>query len=522
MTAAAILILPGTSVAHIAGEGESAAPEAVYSLSKQSGQSFAALEAPVELDLADDSGVNLPLPFNFCFFGVDESALGVTSEGYLTFGGGVRNRPIPLPSPTTPNGVLAPFWDELRPVPGLSRVRTATIGRTPQRAFVVEWRDFALSDDLGARLTFRALLYEGSMRIEFHYLELRNGNGAEGVGRAAGSLASIGLEDRTGTKGFSVGDSLSTLPLRGGDSLSFDLQPESPARLVVSPGVAQAGSEVDLPVRLLGNVIGLRGLQGRLRITASDPEAPALYVRAIPAVSRPSEDRARVEPSLPGQDPLDFVLPVGLLDTKGRVRIDDAPAQVATLRLVIPEDAPQGTVYTLQIEEALLAGDDHDHTLDVSVPPATLTVIGPNGPSVPFDQLSIQAPSVVETGEATVVSVLATSGGYPSPGISVQLFLTNPAFALDQFTATTDADGFARFSLTTNEVAATRVLALADGADPAERFLTAREPVLPEITSEPPLSAAVGQLYAYSLSTTPTDLELTLTGPPGMTLQQGD
>ena len=102
-----------------------------------------------------------------------------------------------MPTVAPPNGLVAPFWDDLAP-DAQTRVRAATNGVAPNRSFTIEWLDAAFAAGGPERLTFQAKLMEATGVIEFHYCSLRsNGSGSSLL---AGTSATIGLENGTGTE----------------------------------------------------------------------------------------------------------------------------------------------------------------------------------------------------------------------------------------------------------------------------------------------------------------------------------
>lgn len=85
-------------------------------------------------------------------------------------------------SPRCPAHRMAPFWDDLVPVPGTS---TITHGATSGQFWYVQWNDFALYNNPNARLTFRVTYLKNSDRIRFNYIKLE-GVGSNGAGATIG------------------------------------------------------------------------------------------------------------------------------------------------------------------------------------------------------------------------------------------------------------------------------------------------------------------------------------------------
>ena len=76
----------------------------------------------------DDSEGPLPIGFNFPFYTNTYSDFYISSNGFISFGSGstdLSNDPIPTSS--TPNDIIAWFWDDLDPVSTTTPANTATI-----------------------------------------------------------------------------------------------------------------------------------------------------------------------------------------------------------------------------------------------------------------------------------------------------------------------------------------------------------------------------------------------------------
>ncbi len=139
----------------------------------------------------DDCGEVAPIGFDFSFGTTARTEIGVSSNGYLTFGnvlGDFTNDAIPTAA--TPNDSIYAFWDDFNPgVRG--DIFYETRGTAPNRQFIVLWNDlpqFAQTDTN----TFQAILYEGSNNIEFRYGVITTpvaGDVTVGVENADGTIA---------------------------------------------------------------------------------------------------------------------------------------------------------------------------------------------------------------------------------------------------------------------------------------------------------------------------------------------
>ncbi len=150
----------------------------------------------IPLTLGDDDGAVVPIGFTFNFFGIEHEDIGISSNGYLTFGPDLTdftNDPIPTPG-VDPDDFIAPLWDDLNPSAG-GTIHYQTLGTAPHRRFIVQWTNvpqFGASD----ANTFQAVLFEGSNRIEFRYGQV--------TPEAFPGDYTIGVESPDGTTGASV------------------------------------------------------------------------------------------------------------------------------------------------------------------------------------------------------------------------------------------------------------------------------------------------------------------------------
>lgn len=147
----------------------------------------------------DDGSASVPLPFNFIFNGQSKGSVLISANGYLTFSNiGYAYSNASIPSLSSPNDYIAPFWDDLNPGAGGS-IYYATFGSAPNRRFVVEWNGvprYSATDPSGGEgtLTFEVVLTESSNDILFQYQTLTGPD-------ASGESATVGIEYSTGASG---------------------------------------------------------------------------------------------------------------------------------------------------------------------------------------------------------------------------------------------------------------------------------------------------------------------------------
>lgn len=136
------------------------------------------------LNLGDDNSTLVPLPFSFEFYGTSYNQVYVNSNGSLNlsnFFSGQGKTCIPT---TDTTDIIAVQWSDLNPsVSG--NVYYETRGTSPNRIFIVEWFNVPHYFNTGGDITFEVILYEGSNKITFQYLDIVFGNAVFDNGAAA-------------------------------------------------------------------------------------------------------------------------------------------------------------------------------------------------------------------------------------------------------------------------------------------------------------------------------------------------
>ena len=144
---------------------------------------------------SDDAGDIVPIGFTFNFYGDDHTDIGVTSNGYLTFGADLTDfSNDPVPDPIDPNDLIAPLWDDFNPS-SAGTVHYETRGSAPNRRFIAQWTNVPQFADNDSN-TFQAILFEGSNCIEFRYLNF--------TPEDFGGDYTIGIENQDGSDGQSI------------------------------------------------------------------------------------------------------------------------------------------------------------------------------------------------------------------------------------------------------------------------------------------------------------------------------
>jgi hypothetical protein len=165
-----------------------------YSCVPDAGLPFQPANTSVLPLTGDNAVTSVTLPFAFPFYGNNRTSAWVDTNGILTFDDPQGSKPVTdnIPAPALPNAMVAPFWDDLV-VDASASVRTATVGSTPTRQFIVEWRNVYRAAAPTQRVTFEAVLDEQGL-IFFQYASLDNAN-------EQGDQATVGIESPGGEIG---------------------------------------------------------------------------------------------------------------------------------------------------------------------------------------------------------------------------------------------------------------------------------------------------------------------------------
>ncbi|MEL6188556.1 MAG: Ig domain-containing protein, partial [Myxococcota bacterium] len=152
----------------------------------------------------DDGSATITLPFAFSFYGQDFTQVTVGTNGYVTFGGGGSSRfNGSFPSTSSPNNMIAVWWDDL--------VTTGeewfVEGTAPNRVVTIEYKNaFRFNDSNSGVIRAQLRLFEGRSRFEIHYGGVNNPSGAN----SPSWNASAGCENNNADSG---GNLLSCNPI---------------------------------------------------------------------------------------------------------------------------------------------------------------------------------------------------------------------------------------------------------------------------------------------------------------------
>lgn len=166
-----------------------------YRCTRQSSRPFVRADTAVVSLTGDDAYKSVAMPFPFTYYGKTYSTTWVDTNGLLYFSDPGKSNPTRtgLPDPAAPNNLIAGLWTDMT-VDASASVRTTTIGKAPNRQFVVEWRNVYIDGLSGDRFSVEVLLGEhGTVSVNYDSIFYT----AQG-----GAWATIGTENADGTSGY--------------------------------------------------------------------------------------------------------------------------------------------------------------------------------------------------------------------------------------------------------------------------------------------------------------------------------
>jgi hypothetical protein len=172
-------------------------PPAAYTCTSITG-SWVARGTATNYTLTDDSQTNVTLPFAFTYYGTTFTNAQISSNGYLRLGNGAATAftNASIPSAGDPDGIIAPWWDDLDPALG-GTIWSQTVGSAPNRQFVVTWDGIYLYLGGTSGLSFQVVLDEATRAITFQYADVTGGVSTGD----AGASATVGVESVEGMYG---------------------------------------------------------------------------------------------------------------------------------------------------------------------------------------------------------------------------------------------------------------------------------------------------------------------------------
>ncbi len=191
-------LTPGDGTVKFSGSN----PAAINSINSYQRSTFTVgmtdLVSPTNGPSGDDKNTtDINLGFTFNYYGTDYTQVQICTNGWLAFDLNPSTTPdnTLVYSATTPNNILAPWFDDLND-DNTGSVNYKMDGTAPYRVFTAEWKQInTYKSKPGARINFQVKLFETTNIIEFHY------GGLTGTGHDAAETASIGIEDAIGGSG---------------------------------------------------------------------------------------------------------------------------------------------------------------------------------------------------------------------------------------------------------------------------------------------------------------------------------
>lgn len=135
---------------------------------QKNGPTFAWVDASdgTDLNLLDDSEIDITLPFAFPYYGDSSAQIHVGNNGALLVkgNGDVPPNNTAMDNDGTPNQMIAVMWDDIDGgtgaiTAGAGNVYWKVLGSAPNRRVVVSWQDRPRFRNIGAA-SFQAILYE--------------------------------------------------------------------------------------------------------------------------------------------------------------------------------------------------------------------------------------------------------------------------------------------------------------------------------------------------------------------------
>jgi gliding motility-associated-like protein len=139
-----------------------------------------------------------PIGFTFSFFETPYTQFYVSANGLVMFTDpdNLYDTESTIPTSSTPNNFIAPFWDNLSIVDG-GNILYKTIGASPNRKCIIQFKNMGFDPVPTPLGTFSVILYENSDSIKIQYRLIVDNYSP----LSHGLSATIGLENSGGTNG---------------------------------------------------------------------------------------------------------------------------------------------------------------------------------------------------------------------------------------------------------------------------------------------------------------------------------
>ncbi|OZC01749.1 hypothetical protein BSZ36_01355 [Rubricoccus marinus] len=244
-------------------------------------------ETGTAISLGDDDSQQVLLPFTFSFYGEDQTAVYIGSNGILSFGATDSDSYTndPIPTADTPNAMIAAYWDDLNPSLR-GRVLHQDMG---DGRFVVTYEDVPHYNLSGEVSTFQVILSQ-SGAIVFQYLTMKDDVSDP-------TSHTIGVENADGTDGLQIVNNAAYVH----DELAIRLSAFWGDAPTATGRIAGGGSQtVTLRADAAGLAVGV--YDGVLTIASNDPDEAVTTVPLQLTVGNPNAPLASVTPGSVTQD----------------------------------------------------------------------------------------------------------------------------------------------------------------------------------------------------------------------------
>lgn len=220
---------------------------------------ISSIGTPSELT-GDDDFVSLNLPFDFNFYGINQSLVNISTDGYITFGNdGTDFSNDPIPTDTDPNNLIAPFWDDLHQREGINYYYYDS----DNERFIIQYSNWGRYSGDGD-YTFQVHLYKDGAIYFYYYTMSGVLNGA-----------TIGIENIDASIGLEVAFNQDYLE----NNLAVQIVP-SPQYLSVNPsnGTLASGQSINLEVTFNASTLPAGTYSQFIQISSNDPDQRNLIV----------------------------------------------------------------------------------------------------------------------------------------------------------------------------------------------------------------------------------------------------
>jgi hypothetical protein len=218
---------------------------------------------------SDDQVLSVTLPWSFSFYGTSYTTANVSADGNIHFGtltSAYNN--VTIPSASTPNAMLAVFWDDLSPQ--LTGAHVWRYNDVSNGRYIVQWDSVPHYSGSGTtgNYTFEIILYNDG-RIVYQYQRLTG----------ALNSCTVGIENAAGNVGLQV--VYNAAYLTNNLAILFSLTPPwltfgSPASDTLNNGEC-----TNLVLNFTAGTLALGTYTGNVTLTSNDPDENPLVVPII-------------------------------------------------------------------------------------------------------------------------------------------------------------------------------------------------------------------------------------------------